>query len=85
MLQSYFDRELNVSPTGVQMIEILMGYLVNQFSVMVGQIALVFIIMLLVFGVPCHGNLALGVFITFLQGLVGMCFGNMNIIFILLP
>nr|CAH0102200.1 unnamed protein product [Daphnia galeata] len=70
--QGLLDRSL---VAGVQMIEILVGYLVNQFSVMVGQIALVFIIMILAFGVPCHGNLALGVFITFLQGLVGMCFG----------
>jgi hypothetical protein len=32
--------------------------------------------MLLAFNIPCHGNLALAVFITFLQGFVGMCFGE---------
>jgi hypothetical protein len=53
-----------------------MGYLVNQLSVMVGQIALVFIIMLWFFAVPCHGSMVLAILITFLQGLVGMCFGN---------
>ncbi|XP_057380012.1 ABC transporter G family member 20-like [Daphnia carinata] len=70
--QGLLDRSL---VAGVQMIEILMGYLINQFTVMVGQTALVFIIMLLVFDTPCHGNLALAVFVTFLQGFVGMCFG----------
>ena len=58
------------------MTEILFGQLISQFFVMVGQTALVFMCMLLVFNISCHGNLALAVFITFLQGLVGMCFGN---------
>ncbi|KAI9558265.1 ABC protein [Daphnia sinensis] len=70
--QGLMDRSL---VAGVQMVEILMGYLVNQFTVMIGQTGLVFIIMLLVFDTPCYGNLALAVFITFLQGFVGMCFG----------
>ncbi|XP_032783939.2 LOW QUALITY PROTEIN: ABC transporter G family member 20 [Daphnia magna] len=60
---------------GVQMREILFGQLISQFTVMVGQTALVFMCMLLIFNISCHGNLALAVFITFLQGLVGMCFG----------
>lgn len=56
--------------------EILFGQLISQFTVMVGQTALVFMCMLLIFNISCHGNLALAVFITFLQGLVGMCFGE---------
>ncbi|XP_032784335.2 ABC transporter G family member 20 [Daphnia magna] len=70
--QGLLDRSL---VAGVQMVEILTGYLVNQFTVMIGQTALVFLIMLLVFDTPCHGNLALAVLVTFLQGFVGMCFG----------
>lgn len=68
--------DIKQSSTGVQMIEILTGYLINQFTVMIGQTALVLMIMLLVFNTPCHGNLALAVFVTFLQGFVGMCFGT---------
>ncbi|KAI9558718.1 ABC protein [Daphnia sinensis] len=60
---------------GVTMTEILIGQLVNQFSILIGQTTLVFLCMLLAFNIPCHGNLALAVFITFLQGFVGMCFG----------
>lgn len=33
--------------------------------------------MLLIFNIPCHGNLVLAIFITLLQGLVGMCFGKL--------
>lgn len=62
--------------TGVTMTEILIGQLVNQFSILIGQTTLVFLCMLLAFNIPCHGNLALAVFITFLQGFVGMCFGK---------
>jgi hypothetical protein len=58
------------------MTEILFGQLISQFFVMAGQTALVFMCMLLIFNISCQGNLALAVFITFLQGLVGMCFGN---------
>ncbi|EFX70380.1 ABC protein, subfamily ABCH [Daphnia pulex] len=60
---------------GVKMTEILFGQLISQFFVMAGQTALVFMCMLLIFNISCQGNLALAVFITFLQGLVGMCFG----------
>jgi ABC-type multidrug transport system permease subunit len=58
------------------MTEVLIGHLVNQCTVMMGQTALVFMCMLLLFNIPCHGNLVLAIFITLLQGLVGMCFGN---------
>lgn len=65
---------------GVTMTEILIGQLINQFSMLIGQTTLVFLCMLLAFNIPCHGNLALAVFITFLQGFVGMCFGNKIVI-----
>ncbi|XP_057369454.1 ABC transporter G family member 20-like [Daphnia carinata] len=60
---------------GVRMPEILLSYLINQFTVMVGQTALVYVVMLLVFNIPCQGNLAVAIFITLLQGLVGISFG----------
>jgi hypothetical protein len=58
------------------MAEVLMSHLVNQFTAMIGQTALVFLVMLLIFSIPCQGSLVLAVFITFLQGFVGMSFGN---------
>jgi hypothetical protein len=62
--------------TGVQMTEVLLAHLVNQFTILLGQTALVFLCMLAVFNIPCEGNLALAVFITLLQGLCGMSFGK---------
>ena len=58
------------------MTEILFSHLFNMFTVIMGQTALVFVCMLLIFNIPCQGNLALAVFITCLQGFVGMCFGK---------
>lgn len=58
------------------MIEILAGHLFNMFTIIMGQTALVFVCMLVIFNIPCQGNLALAVFITCLQGFVGMCFGK---------
>ncbi|KAI9558879.1 ABC protein [Daphnia sinensis] len=70
--QGLLDRSL---AAGVQMSEILISNLTSQFTTMVGQTALIFLGMLLIFKVPCNGNLALAVLITLLQGIVGMCFG----------
>ncbi|KAI9558878.1 ABC protein [Daphnia sinensis] len=64
---------------GVKMPEILLSYLINQFTVMVGQTALVYVSMLLVFNIPCQGNLAVAILITLLQGLVGISFGKLNL------
>ena len=64
--------------TGVQMTEIMLAHLVNQFTVLMGQTALVFLFMLLVFNIACHGSLALAVFITLLQGLCGMSYGKFS-------
>lgn len=64
------------------MTEILLSHLVNQFTAMIGQTALVFLVVLLIFNIPCHGNLALAVFITSLQSFVGMSFGNPFISFL---
>ena len=61
---------------GVQMTEVLFAHLVNQFTVLVGQTALVFICMLWIFSIPCEGNLFTAVIITLLQGLCGMSYGK---------
>ena len=58
------------------MTEVMIAHLVNQFTVLCGQTALVYIFMLLVFDVACHGSLVLAVIITLLQGLCGMCYGT---------
>jgi hypothetical protein len=50
------------------MSEILLGYLINQFTVMIGQTALVYLFMLLVYKITCQENLALAICITLLQG-----------------
>jgi hypothetical protein len=49
--------------TGVTITEIMVAHLVNQFTVLCGQTALVFLLMLVVFAIPCHGSLASAVFI----------------------
>ena len=54
----------------------MVAHLVNQFTVLLGQTALVFIFILGVFAIPCHGNLGSAVFLTLLQGLCGMSYGN---------
>ena len=53
----------------------MLAHLVNQFTVLVGQTALVFLFMLLVFNISCNGSLPLAIFITLVQGLCGMCYG----------
>ena len=58
------------------MTEVLFAHLVNQFTVLVGQTALVFICMLWIFSIPCEGNLFTAVIITLLQGLCGMSYGK---------
>ncbi|XP_057369451.1 ABC transporter G family member 23-like [Daphnia carinata] len=70
--QGLLDRNL---VAGVQMHEILISNLMSQFMFMVGQTALTYLGMLLVFNVPCYGNVVLAVLIGVLQGIVGMCFG----------
>ncbi|XP_046651593.1 ABC transporter G family member 20-like [Daphnia pulicaria] len=70
--QGLLDRNL---VAGVQMTEVLMSHLVNHFTAMIGQTALVYLVVLLIFSIPCQGNLGLAVFITFLQSFVGMSFG----------
>ncbi len=54
----------------------MIAHLVNQFTVLVGQTALVFLFMILVFNIHCEGSLPLAIFITLLQGLCGMCYGK---------
>jgi hypothetical protein len=50
----------------------------TQFVVMCGQTALVLIFMILVFGVECKGNVFAAIILTILQGLCGMCFGELR-------
>jgi hypothetical protein len=56
--------------------EILLSYLINQFTIIIGQTALVYLFMLMVFKIPCQGDLALAILITLLQGVVGISFGK---------
>lgn len=44
---------------GVQISEILLAHVVNQFSVLVGQTVLVFLFMLAVFHIPCEVSLTM--------------------------
>lgn len=62
--------------TGVQMTEYMMAHLVNQLILLLGQTFFVYLFALIVFNTACHGNLALVIFITLLQGLCGMSFGK---------
>lgn len=70
--QGLLDRSL---VAGVTTTEIMIAHLVNQFTVLMGQTALVFLFMILVFQIPCVGSLSLAVFITLLQGMCGMSYG----------
>jgi len=58
--------------------EILFSHVITQFVVMCGQTALVLLFMIGVFGVECKGDLAWVVVLTILQGLCGMCFGEIH-------
>ena len=62
----------------------MIAHLVNQFTVLVGQTALVFLFMILVFNIHCEGSLPLAIFITLLQGLCGMCYGKFVFFYLLL-
>ena len=68
-LHKYFD-------AGVQMLDIMLAHVANQFIVLLGQTALVFLFVLLVFKITCHGSLVLAVILSLVQGLVGLCFGK---------
>lgn len=67
---------MRLSILGVQMSEVLLAHFVNQFTVLVGQTALVFILILSIFQIPCVGNVALALLITIVQGVCGMAFGE---------
>lgn len=58
------------------MLEIMLAHVANQFIVLLGQTALVFLFVLLVFNTTCHGSLVLAVILSLVQGLVGLCFGK---------
>ena len=60
------------------MLEIMLAHVANQFIVLLGQTALVFLFVLLVFKIVCHGSLVLAVILSLVQGLVGLCFGKLE-------
>jgi nicotinamide riboside transporter PnuC len=62
--------------TGVQLAEFMIAHVVNQLIVLIGQTLFIYLFALLVFKISFHGSLPLAVFITLLQGLCGMSFGN---------
>ncbi|XP_057369450.1 ABC transporter G family member 20-like [Daphnia carinata] len=70
--QGLLDRSL---VAGVQMHEILFSNLLSQFTSMVGQTVLTFLGVLLIFNVPCYGNVAIAMLVVVLQGVVSMSFG----------
>lgn len=71
-----------MSQTGVTPFEVLFSHVITQFVVMCGQTALVLIFMIVVFQVECRGDIGLVITLTLLQGLCGMCFGTVEIIYI---
>ena len=57
--------------------EILLAHSINQFTILNGQTILVFAFMILVFGITCGGSLTLAFALGMVQGLCGMCYGNL--------
>nr|CAH0113565.1 unnamed protein product [Daphnia galeata] len=60
---------------GVKLVEIFIGHVGFQFVMTFCQTSTVLITMLLIFKVPCHGNVILVFFISLMQGSIGLCFG----------
>ena len=55
--------------------EMMLALIIVQCIIMSFQIAILYIMALLVFQTPFLGSIALALFITYLQGLSGLCFG----------
>jgi hypothetical protein len=62
--------------SGVQMNEIFISYFGKESITVACQTALVYVVFILICKVPCLGSVTLALFITFLQGFTGLCFGN---------
>jgi ABC-type transport system involved in cytochrome c biogenesis permease component len=71
--EGMLDRSL---VAGVTTGEIITAHMITQYVVMVGQTALVFVFMMVVFEVPVRGPLVWSIVITLLQGTCGMAFGK---------
>ena len=65
-----------LSTTGVKLVDIFIGHVGFQFFMTFCQTSIVLITMLLIFKVPCHGNVILVFFISLMQGSIGICFGS---------
>ncbi len=53
----------------------ILAHLIIQFSYLIGQVFLVYTLVILVFKIYCKGSLALALFITMLEGFSSMSFG----------
>jgi len=73
--EGMLDRSL---VAGVTTGEVITAHMITQYVVMVGQTALVFIFMMVVFEVPVRGPLGWSIVITLLQGTCGMAFGTLK-------
>ncbi|XP_021960922.1 ABC transporter G family member 20 isoform X3 [Folsomia candida] len=70
--EGMMDRSL---VAGVTTGEVITAHMITHYVVMVGQTALVFVFMMIVFEVPVRGPLVWAIAITLLQGTCGMAFG----------
>ncbi|XP_011864940.1 PREDICTED: ABC transporter G family member 20 [Vollenhovia emeryi] len=61
--------------SGVTVIEILIGQVITQFMIVVGQSVMVIIVSFVIFGITCEGDIGWITLLTVLTGLCGMCFG----------
>lgn len=66
---------------GVQISEIMIAHIVNQLTVLMGQSALVFLFIIIVFKVTCIGSVPLAIFLTVIQGFCGMTNGKIYLFF----
>ncbi|XP_046456397.1 ABC transporter G family member 20-like isoform X2 [Daphnia pulex] len=62
---------------GVKMNEVFISYLAKESITMIIQTLLLYVVLLFLCDIPCRGSVTLAIFITFLEGFSGMCFGMM--------
>jgi hypothetical protein len=63
--------------------EVFISYLAKESITMIIQSLLLYVVLLLICNIPCLGSVTLAIFITFLEGFSGMCFGNERSIYYL--
>jgi len=54
----------------------MLAYLINQFVVLIGQVTLIFLLVLFAFKIPITGSISLAIFMALMQGFSGMCLGE---------